>query len=110
MNIQSSMVALCLSLNLVSLHATAQAENDKDVFLEKLKSSEMFDDASFSDRALVLWPSPSLQHVLDIEKVGETLCAEYLKMGFLVIWFMDSVEYRNSKAVEMLGSQNCLQI
>lgn len=110
MNIRSSMAAFCLSLNLISLHAISQTENIKDVFLDRLKSSEMFDDASFSDKALVLWPSPNLQHVLDIERVGDTLCAEYLKMGFLVIWFMDSVEYRNSKAVEMLGSQNCLQI
>ena len=110
MNIRSSMAAFCLSLHLISLHAISQTENVKDVFLDRLKSSEMFDDASFSDKALVLWPSPNLQHVLDIERVGDTLCAEYLKMGFLVIWFMDSVEYRNSKAVEMLGSQNCLQI
>lgn len=110
MNIRIGMASFCLTFILVSINSVAQAESIKEEFLDRLKSSDMFDDASFSNRALVLWPSPNLQHVLDIEKVGETLCAEYLKMGFLVIWFMDSVEYRNSKAVEMLGSQNCLQI
>jgi hypothetical protein len=104
------MVTFCLTFILVSIDSVAQSESVKEEFLDRLKSSQMFDDASFSDRALVLWPSPNLQHVLDIERVGETLCAEYLKMGFLVIWFMDSAEYRNSKAIEMLGSQNCLQI
>jgi hypothetical protein len=42
MNIRSSMAAFCLSLNLISLHAIAQTENVKDVFLDRLKSSEMF--------------------------------------------------------------------
>lgn len=99
-----------LSILLISLSIQANAQNEdyKKLFLERLKTSDIFDDANFADSALVVWPSPNLQHAMAYEKMAETLCSEHLSAGFLVVWVMNSVEYRRTKTMDLLFSHNCL--
>jgi hypothetical protein len=99
------------SLFLIAWSFGVGAEDDtyQGAFLDRLKGTDVFDDAHITDSALVLWPSPSLQHTITYENLAQTLCGEHADAGFLVIWFMNSTEYRRTNSMELLVSHNCLE-
>lgn len=100
-------VLVALMLPAVQSQATTKSQKD---FLERIKSISTIDDASLSQQALVIWPSPDVQSTLDYAPMSDMLCTEYKTYGYLVIWYMDSSKYRQEKAMEMLQSANCLEL
>lgn len=87
---------------------TAYANESREVFLDALKKVSVIDDAEFKGEALVIWPKPSQQDLLDLEQLSQTLCDEALSHQALVVWFMDSIAFRNSGDMRLLFSQVCL--
>jgi hypothetical protein len=102
-------VWIVVALMMTSLESQAITKSQKD-FVERIKSISTIDDAYFSERALVIWPSPDVQATLDYEPMSEMLCQEYKTYGYLVIWYMNSSIYRREKEMEMLQSVNCLEL
>ena len=88
--------------------STAYANESREVFLDALKKVSVIDDAEFKGEALVIWPKPSQQELLDLEQLSRTLCDEALNRQALVVWFMDSLAFRNSGDMKLLFSQVCL--
>ena len=88
--------------------STAYAGESREVFLDALKEVSVIDDAEFKGEALVIWPKPSQQDLLDLEQLSQTLCDEALSHQALVVWFMDSIAFRSSGDMNLLYSQICL--
>ena len=89
--------------------SSASAQNSRDEYLISLKETSLVDDVSIEDEALVVWPAPTLQSTLDYESLGERLCAEHKRHRYLVVWFMDSTLYRNTKEMKLLESRICIK-
>ena len=84
-------------------------QDEKDLnFLDSIKNLEAFNDASIQDQVLVLWPDPETQNFLDFERISKVLCAQRVRNKFLVIWLMDSAQFRANKEYLMIESVNCL--
>ena len=88
--------------------SAAYAGESREVFLDALKEVSVIDDAEFKGEALVIWPNPSQQDLLDLEQLSQTLCDEALSHQALVVWFMDSIAFRSSGDMNLLYSQICL--
>jgi hypothetical protein len=100
---------LRLFLLLVSFACSAAyAGESREAFLDALKQVSVIDDAEFKGEALVIWPKPSQQDLLDLEQFSQTLCDEALSHQALVVWFMDSLAFRSSGDMKLLFSQICL--
>ena len=89
--------------------SSASAQNSRDDYLGSLEETSLIDDVTIEDEALVVWPAPNLQSTLDYESLGERLCAEHKRYRYLVVWFMDSSLYRNTKEMELLESRICIK-
>jgi len=101
--------ALRLGLLLASFSCgIAYANESREAFLDALKKVSVIDDAEFKGEALVIWPKPSQQELLDLEQLSRALCDEALSRQALVVWFMDSLAFRNSGDMRLLFSQVCL--
>ena len=87
--------------------SAAYAGESREVFLDALKEVSVIDDAEFKGEALVIWPKPSQQDLLDLEQLSQTLCDEALSHQALVVWFMDSIAFRSSGEMNLLYSQIC---
>lgn len=89
--------------------SSAFAQSSSDDYLASLKETSLIDDVNIEDNVLVVWPSPNLQSSLEYDSLGERLCGDYKKYGYLVVWFMDSSLYRSTKKMELLESYICIQ-
>ena len=103
-----SCTTICVLLTL-GYPSSASAQNSRDDYLSSLKETSLIDDVIIDDEALVVWPAPNLQSTLDYESLGERLCAEHKRYRYLVVWFMDSSLYRNTKKMELLESRICIK-
>lgn len=90
------------------LCSPAYSNESRKEFLDALKQVSVIDDAEFKGEALVIWPKPSQQDLLDLEQLSGTICTEVLNRKALVIWFMDSLTFRSSGDMKLLFSQSCL--
>ena len=89
--------------------SSALAQSSSDDYLASLKETSLIDDVNIEDQAMVVWPSPNLQTSLDYDSLGQRLCGDHKKHGYLVVWFMNSSLYRSTKKMELLESYICIQ-
>ncbi len=89
--------------------SSALAQSSRDDYLTSLKETSLIDDINIEDDVLVVWPSPNLQSSLDYDSLGQRLCGNHKRYGYLVVWFMDSSLYRSGKKMELLESYICIK-